>query len=188
MALGSLNIVFGGLLCIRQIDLKKLIAYSSICHVGMTVLALFGALNRFAFDGALLSIFSHAFVASGLFALAGCLHDRCGTRVLQNFMGLAPQMTWWVVYFFLLTLANMSFPGSLGFLAEYFMLTGLAAPWSDVFILVVFAFGVFSVTVYSIVAFSRIAFGQLDLARVDDYVDLDWREHVLALLMIVPLI
>lgn len=128
MGLSSLNIVFGGLLCIRQVDLKKLIAYSSVCHVGMTVLALFGAISRQAFDGALLSIFSHAFVSSGLFALAGCLHDRCGTRVLQNFMGLAPQMTWWVIYFFLLTLANISFPGSLGFLAEYFMLTGLAAP------------------------------------------------------------
>jgi len=87
-----MNIMAGSLIAIRQVDLKKLIAYSSVCHVGFTILALFAAISRQAFDGAVLSIFSHALVSSGLFGLVGFIYERTGTRDFQNYTGFVPNM------------------------------------------------------------------------------------------------
>jgi NADH-quinone oxidoreductase subunit M len=122
--LALLSIYHASLVALRQIDLKKAIAYSSVAHMGFVLLGLF-SLNIYGVLGSLFIMFSHGLVASALFFLVGVIYDRFKSRNILDYGGLASIMPNYSVFFFFFTLANLSFPGTSNFIGEAYSLIGL---------------------------------------------------------------
>jgi NADH-quinone oxidoreductase subunit M len=122
--IGFLSIFFASLLILRQIDLKKIIAYSSIIHMNYAVCSIF-CLNIYGIAGSVLFTLSHGFISSALFFLIGCVYDRYGTRNIKLLRGLLIYMPFYSLFFFIYNLANMSFPGCISFVSELLILLGV---------------------------------------------------------------
>jgi NADH:ubiquinone oxidoreductase subunit 4 (subunit M) len=122
--LAVVSVVYASLATIRQIDMKRIIAYSSIAHMNLIVLGLF-SLNQHGIDGAIYLMIGHGIVSSALFFCVGVLYDRYHTRLLKYYSGLVIMMPAFTIFFFLFTLANMSFPGTSNFIGEFVILTGI---------------------------------------------------------------
>lgn len=116
-----LSIIYGSLSTIRQIDLKKIIAYSSIVHMNFAILGLYTN-TLIGLQGSLFLMISHGLISSALFFCIGILYDRYHTRVLYYYGGLAQVMPIYAVIFFIFLLSNMGFPGTSGFIGEILIL------------------------------------------------------------------
>jgi NADH-quinone oxidoreductase subunit M len=127
-ALALVSIVYGGLLAWRQTDLKAMIAYSSISHMGVVVLGI-STLNELGLMGATLQMSAHGLVAGALFLLIGLLYERTHTREIADYSSLVRQAPRFAVFTTLALLAALSLPGTAGFVAELHALTGGLARW-----------------------------------------------------------
>jgi NADH-quinone oxidoreductase subunit M len=123
MALGVFGILYGALVALVQTDLKRLIAYSSVSHMGYIVLGLF-ALEPVAVEGASLQLINHGLSAAGLFALVGMIYERFHTRSIANLGGIAAKAPWLTVLFMLFTFSSIGLPGLNGFVGEFMILAG----------------------------------------------------------------
>lgn len=123
-ALSTLAVLYTSLTAIRQIDLKKIIAYASVSHMNIVVLGLFNY-SVVGFLGSIFLMLSHGIVSSGLFFCVGVLYDRYHTRLLKYFGGLVFVMPIYAVCFFILILSNFSFPGTSNFVGEVLVMYGL---------------------------------------------------------------
>lgn len=162
------GIFFCSLSAIIQVDLKKLIAYSSVAHMNLVALGLF-SLNTQGIQGAIFLMIAHGLVSSGLFFLVGFLYTRYGTRNIERYCGLVQVMPLYTVFFFIFMLANVGFPITCNFVGELLVLIGVAQKSYAVALIASFS-GVFCVA-YSFIAFNRIAFLNLKSDR-EDYKDL----------------
>lgn len=116
--LGAFNIVWGAVACLVQTDMKRVIAYSSVSHMGFVLMGL-GALSAAALNGAIFQMISHGVISAALFFLVGCVYERCHTRDLREIGGgLAKQMPYVFYFWMLATMANLGLPGLAGFVAE----------------------------------------------------------------------
>ncbi|MBU6364557.1 MAG: NADH-quinone oxidoreductase subunit M, partial [Acidobacteria bacterium] len=122
-ALGVAGILYGALVALAQTDLKRLIAYSSVSHMGYCVLGL-AALEPVAVEGATLQLINHGLSAAGLFALVGMIYERYHTRSIPNLGGIAPRAPWLTVMFLLFTFSSIGLPGLNGFVGEFMILLG----------------------------------------------------------------
>jgi len=122
--IGIISIIYSSLSTIRQIDLKKIIAYASIGHMNFVLLGLFSQ-SLEGLIGSLYIMLSHGFISSGLFITIGVLYDRHHSRILYYYRGLANVMPLFAIFFFLLNLANLSFPGTSSFIGEFLILLPL---------------------------------------------------------------
>lgn len=173
-----IGIWYSSLSTIRQIDLKKIIAYSSIGHMNYVVLGLFS--NQLeGMLGAYYMMISHGFVSSGLFLCIGVLYERYHSRNLFDYGGLVQIMPLYVVFLFLFCFANFGFPGTSSFIGEFLILLGLACSNSVVF--VIGGFGLLLSTVYNLWFLNRLSFGPLS-AKVVTNMDLNKREFFLLVL------
>jgi NADH:ubiquinone oxidoreductase subunit 4 (subunit M) len=118
------GILFCSLIALRQNDLKKIIAYSSVAHMNLIVLGIF-SVNIQGIQGSILMMIGHAFCSSGLFFLIGCLYDRHKNRLLNYYGGLVQSMPGFAFIFFFYTLTNFSFPGTSNFVGEILILMGI---------------------------------------------------------------
>jgi proton-translocating NADH-quinone oxidoreductase chain M len=141
------SIVYGSLTAIRQIDLKKIIAYSSIAHMNLVVLGLF-SFSQQGLEGSVYLMLAHGIVSSALFLCVGVIYDRHHTRLLKYYSGLVQIMPFFTTCFFLFTLANMSFPGTSNFVGEVLVLTGVFS--ANTVYLLFAASGIVLSAVYSI--------------------------------------
>ncbi|MCC7052036.1 MAG: NADH-quinone oxidoreductase subunit M [Gemmatimonadaceae bacterium] len=123
MTLASVSIVYGACLALVQTDIKKIIAYSSISHLGYVMLGLL-SLELTGIQGAMIQMVSHGLVAAGLFLLVGMIYERCHTRELAAFGGLARQVPVYAVFFMIFTLASVGLPATSGFTGEFLVLLG----------------------------------------------------------------
>jgi NADH-quinone oxidoreductase subunit M len=123
LAVGLVNIIYGALLSFRQTDLKAMIAYSSMSHMG-TVLLGVSTLNTAGLMGATLQMFTHGITISALFLLAGALHERAHTRDLRDFGGLAAVVPGFTIFMSLALLGSMGLPGLAGFISELHTMIG----------------------------------------------------------------
>jgi NADH-quinone oxidoreductase subunit M len=123
-SLAVLSVVYASLVTIRQIDLKRIIAYSSIAHMNLIVLGLFSYTQQ-GIDGAIYLMISHGVVSTALFFCVGVLYDRHHTRLLKYYGGLAQVMPIYAMFLFFFTLANMGFPGTSNFIGELLILVGI---------------------------------------------------------------
>jgi NADH-quinone oxidoreductase subunit M len=129
MALAVLSIVYGACLALVQDDIKKIIAYSSISHLGYVMLGLL-SLELAGVQGAVIQMVSHGLVAAGLFLMVGMIYERCHTRELAAYGGLAKLLPVYSVFFMILTLASVGLPTTSGFTGEFLVLLGaFKAAW-----------------------------------------------------------
>lgn len=122
--LSLLGVVYGSFSTVRQIDLKRIIAYSSVAHMNLVVLGLF-SFSVQGVEGALFLMVGHGVVSAALFFCVGVLYDRYHSRLLRYYGGLVTVMPTFATFFFIFTLANMSFPGTSNFLGELLIFVGL---------------------------------------------------------------
>jgi NADH-quinone oxidoreductase subunit M len=123
MALAVLSIVYGACLALVQDDIKKIIAYSSISHLGYVMLGLL-SLELAGIQGAMVQMVSHGLIAAGLFLVVGMIYERCHTRELAAYGGLARLLPVFAVFVLLLTLASVGLPTTSGFTGEFLVLLG----------------------------------------------------------------
>jgi len=129
MTLAVVSIVYGACLALVQDDIKKIIAYSSISHLGYVMLGLL-SLDLIGIQGALIQMVSHGLVAAGLFLMVGMIYERCHTRELAAYGGLAKLLPVYSVFFMILTLASVGLPTTSGFTGEFLALLGaFKAAW-----------------------------------------------------------
>ncbi len=130
--LGVTGIIYGALVALVQTDLKRLVAYSSVSHMGYVVMGLF-ALTPLAVEGANLQLINHGLASAGLFAIVGMIYERFHTRSIANLGGVAAKAPWLTVFFMLFTFSSIGLPGLNGFVGEFMILAGsFQRAWSGV--------------------------------------------------------
>lgn len=123
--LAVIGIVYGALLALAQDDIKKLIAYSSISHLGFVVLGIF-ALNRAGIQGGMIQMVNHGISTAGLFLIVGFLYERRHTRAISEYGGLAKRVPILAAFYLIISLSSMALPGTNGFVGEFLILVGAA--------------------------------------------------------------
>jgi NADH:ubiquinone oxidoreductase subunit 4 (subunit M) len=154
-ALSICGIIFCSMSAVVQLDLKKLIAYSSVAHMNLVVLGIF-SLNLQGIQGSIFLMIAHGLVSSGLFFLVGFLYDRHHTRVITYYSGLVQPMPIFTTLLFLFFLANVSFPLTANFVGELLILAGIIQ--KSFFSAFFAATGIVLSAIYSFFAFGRVAF------------------------------
>jgi NADH-quinone oxidoreductase subunit M len=185
LALGAIGIVYGALLAMAQEDLKRLIACSSVSHLGFVVLGLF-ALTGPALRGALLQMINHGLSTGLLFLLVGMVYERTHTRELARYGGIARVMPVFALFFVFTVLASAGLPGLNGFVGEYLILAGtfqVAPVWTAVSVT-----GVVLGAVYLLMATRRVLFGAVTNAENHHLRDLGLREVTLMLPLVAGVI
>ena len=153
-----ISIIYGSFATIRQIDLKKIIAYSSVVHMNFTIIGLFTD-SLIGLQGSYFSMISHGIISGSLFFCIGMLYDRYHTRLLYYYGGLVQFMPIFASIFFIFILSNMGFPGTSGFVGEILILVSVFNINSKIGFLICFSM-VFA-SIYSIWLFNRVIFGEL---------------------------
>jgi NADH-quinone oxidoreductase subunit M len=180
------GIVYTCCTTIRQVDLKKIIAYSSVSHMSFVILGLF-SVNIVGIAGSIFLMLSHGIVSGGLFFLVGCIYDRFKTRILFYYSGLVNVMPLFAVLFFILILGNISFPGTSGFVGELLILLGVFE--TNLFVAMASTFSIILTAVYSIWLYNRLVFNKLNIACFSVFQDLTKREfYIGAIFCILALI
>ncbi|RKX60393.1 MAG: NADH-quinone oxidoreductase subunit M [Thermodesulfobacteriota bacterium] len=123
LALSVIGIVYAGLICLIQEDWKRLIAYSSVSHMGFVTLGIF-SLNPIGVQGAILQMINHGIVTGALFMCVGVIYDRTHSRAIRYYSGLATTMPIYAAFFMVFTLASIGLPGTNGFIGEFLILLG----------------------------------------------------------------
>ena len=191
--LAVIGIVYGACLALAQSDLKKMVAYSSISHLGYVMLGLF-ALTPEAVQGAILQMVNHGISTGALFVLVGMLYERRHTREIADFGGLAYRLPLFSVVFMIITLSSVALPGTNGFVGEFLILLGsFKAAWAhfvvhqEVFRLILMVFatsGVILGAYYMLWMVQRVFFGPLTNDKNKNLSDLSLREG----LVLIPFI
>ncbi len=180
-ALSIIAIVYTSLVALAQEDMKKLIAYSSVAHMGFVTMGIF-TLNRQGVDGAIFQMVSHGFVSGALFLCVGVIYDRMHTREIAAYGGLVNRMPIYAFVFLLFTMANVGLPGPSGFVGEFLTMTG--AFLSNTWVAVGAATGVILSAAYALYLYRRVVYGPLDKPQLQDIKDMSLRE----IITIAPLI
>jgi NADH-quinone oxidoreductase subunit M len=181
VGLSLIAIVYTSLVALAQTDMKKLIAYSSVAHMGFVTLGIF-SLTQQGLDGAMLIMISHAFVSGALFLCVGVVYDRLHTREIVRYGGMADNMPRYALVFMIFMLGSVGLPGTSGFVGEFLALQG--AYLADSWYAFVAATGVILGAAYMLWLYRRLFYGKLVKDDVRAMPDLNLREYA----MFVPLI
>jgi NADH-quinone oxidoreductase subunit M len=171
--LGVIGIVYGALVAWVQDDVKRLVAYSSISHLGFCVLG-FSVLNTWGLQGAMLQMFNHGVSTAALFFAVGVLYERKHTRLIADFGGVASKMPVFGFVFMVFVLSSIGLPLTNGFVGEFLILFGSFN--SSTVLSAIGVSGIVLGSVYMLSCYRRIMFGTLDVAKNGDLMDLSWRE------------
>nr|YP_010338880.1 NADH dehydrogenase subunit 4 [Bangia atropurpurea]UNJ18847.1 NADH dehydrogenase subunit 4 [Bangia atropurpurea] len=170
--------LYASLTTIRQIDLKKIIAYSSVSHMGFVTLGLF-SFNLQGIEGSIILMLSHGLVSSALFLCVGVLYDRHKTRILKYYGGLVQAMPIFSILLLFFTFSNIGFPGTSSFVGELLVLMGLFQ--FSIISTFLSAFSLILGAGYSIWLFNRVCFGNLKLQYISTFQDISRREFYILL-------
>jgi NADH-quinone oxidoreductase subunit M len=171
--LALVGIIYGGLVAMVQGDVKRLVAFSSVSHLGFVMLGIF-AMNEEGMCGGILQMLNHGFSTGALFLIVGMIYERRHTRMIADFGGLSKVMPVFATFFMIVTLSSIGLPGLNGFVGEFLILLGAfkAEPlWA-----VVGALGVILAAVYMLWMFQRVMFGEVDKEENRVLKDLSVRE------------
>ena len=172
-ALSVVAIVYASLVALMQEDMKKLVAYSSVAHMGFVTMGIF-SLNKQGIDGAMFQMISHGLVSGALFLCVGVIYDRMHTREIAAYGGLVHRMPLYAAIFMLFTMANVGLPGTSGFVGEFLSLAGvfLSNTWVAFFATT----GVILSAAYALWLYARVIFGKLEKANLSWMPDVTPRE------------
>jgi len=179
--LSVIAIAYTSLVAFRQTDIKKLIAYSSVAHMGFVTMGIFAG-NAQGMQGAIFQMLSHGLISGALFLCVGVVYDRMHTREIAFYGGLTNRMPWYAAIFLMFTMANVGLPGTSGFIGEMLTMTGVyqASTWAAF----VAATGVILSAVYALTLYRNVMFGEITNPALATIKDIDLRE----LVIFVPLI
>ena len=179
--MSAIAIVYTSLVALAQSDMKKLIAYSSVAHMGYVTLGIFAA-NQQGVDGAIFQMISHGFVSGALFLCVGVIYDRMHTREIDAYGGLVNRMPAYALVFMFFTMANVGLPGTSGFVGEFLTLVGIFQV--NTWVAFVATSGVILSASYALWLYRRVVFGALLKEALKTITDMDRREK----LMFAPLV
>ncbi|HXU92837.1 MAG TPA: NADH-quinone oxidoreductase subunit M [Gallionella sp.] len=180
IALSLIAVVYIGLVALMQTDMKKLVAYSSISHMGFVTLGFF-IFNAYGMEGALLQMVSHGFVAGALFLCIGVLYDRMHSRKIADYGGVVNTMPVFAAFFMLFAMANSGLPGTSAFVGEFVVILGAVKAnfW--------YAFAAASTLIfgaaYTLWMYKRVIFGAVANSHVAELKDLNLRETLILALL-----
>jgi NADH-quinone oxidoreductase subunit M len=177
-ALSVIAIVYTSLVAFRQLDIKKLIAYSSVAHMGFVTMGIF-SMNAQGVEGAIFQMLSHGVISGALFLCVGVIYDRMHTREIAAYGGLVNPMPLYAMVFMLFTLGNVGLPGTSGFIGEFLTMTG--AFQANTWVAAGAATGVILSAVYALTLYKRVVFGQIADVRLETIDDLVAREALMFL-------
>ncbi|WP_207458526.1 NADH-quinone oxidoreductase subunit M [Azospirillum sp. SYSU D00513] len=166
-------VIYTSLVALVQEDMKKLIAYSSVAHMGFVTVGLF-ALNEQGIEGAIFQMLSHGVVSGALFLCVGVVYDRLHTREISRYGGLVKNMPKYAVVFLFMTMASVGLPGTAGFVGEFLVMLG--AFRDNTWVAMLIATGMVLGAAYALWLFRRVVYGKLTRADVRSMVDLTPRE------------
>ncbi len=174
--LSVIAIIYTSLVALAQEDIKKLIAYSSVAHMGYVTMGIFTA-NVYGIEGAIFQMLSHGLVSGALFLCVGVVYDRMHTREIAAYGGLANNMPKYATVFLIFTMANVGLPGTSGFIGEF--LTLLGAFKVNTWVALFATTGVILSAAYALWLYRRVIFGALDKESLKGLLDLSMREKAL---------
>ena len=174
--LSVIAIIYTSLVAFAQNDMKKMIAYSSVAHMGYVTLGIF-ALNKQGIEGAMFQMLSHGVVSAALFLCVGVVYDRLHTREIDRYGGLVNNMPRYAVAFMVFMMASVGLPGTSGFVGEFMSLLG--AFKSNIILATLGALGIVLGAVYMLSLYRRVVFGPLDKKDVKAMTDIGVREIVM---------
>ncbi|MGA0314377.1 MAG: NADH-quinone oxidoreductase subunit M [Alphaproteobacteria bacterium] len=172
-SLSVIAVIYTSLVALAQIDMKKLIAYSSVAHMGFVTLGIF-ALNIQGIQGAIYQMLSHGIVSAALFLCVGVVYDRMHTRLIDRYGGLVERMPIYAFTFMLFMLASVGLPGTGGFIGEFLVLVGLFKVNTTVAVLA--SLGVVLGAAYMLWLYRRVVFGSLTREDLKLITDMNVRE------------
>ncbi len=181
--LSVIGIIYAALVAMVQEDVKKLVAYSSVAHLGYVMLGVF-ALNVEGLSGGMLQMLNHGVSTGALFLIVGFIYERRHTRLITDFGGLAKQMPVFATIFMIVTLSSIGLPGTNGFVGEFLILTGAFESELRWFA-VIAASGVILSAVYMLWMYQRVMFGELTNPKNQTLSDLNAREIAIMLPLLV---
>jgi NADH-quinone oxidoreductase subunit M len=172
--LSVIGIIYASLVAMVQEDVKKLVAYSSVAHLGFVMLGVF-SLNQMGLQGGMLQMLNHGVSTGALFLIVGFIYERRHTRLITDFCGLSKQMPIFATIFMIVTFSSIGLPGTNGFVGEFLVLLGSFESnlrWYAI----IASSGVILSAVYMLWMFQRVMFGKLDNPKNQKLLDLDARE------------
>jgi NADH-quinone oxidoreductase subunit M len=174
--MSAIAIVYTSLVALAQNDMKKLIAYSSVAHMGYVTMGIFAA-NQQGVEGAIFQMLSHGFISGALFLCVGVIYDRMHTREIDAYGGLVNRMPAYALVFMFFTMANVGLPGTSGFIGEFLTLAGIFQV--NTWVAVLATSGVILSAAYALWLYRRVVFGDLIKESLRSITDMTAREKAI---------
>ena len=183
--LSVIAIIFTSLIALMQEDMKKLIAYSSVAHMGFVTLGIF-TIQQQGIEGSIIQMISHGLVSAALFLCVGVVYDRLHSRLISTYGGIVSIVPKYAVLFMVFTLAALGLPGTTGFIGEFLILMGA---FKDNFLVAVIAsFGVILGAAYMLWLYKRVIFGKLINEDLKNLIDLNKSEMLILSSLALPIL
>jgi len=180
--LALIGIIYGALVAMVQKDVKSLVAYSSVAHLGFVMLGMF-ALNTQGVTGSILQMVNHGIATGALFLLVGMIYERRHTRLIDDFGGIAHVMPVFSAIFMIITLASIGLPGTNGFVGEFLILLGTYS--SNPIFAAIGTAGIILAAVYMLWMVQRVFFGECIKDENKKLLDMNWRELAIAIPLVI---
>tara|TARA_Y100000992_G_scaffold263716_1_gene200146 strand:+ start:1 stop:1041 length:1041 start_codon:yes stop_codon:yes gene_type:complete len=181
--LSVIAIIFTSLIALMQEDMKKLIAYSSVAHMGFVTLGIF-TIQQQGLEGSIIQMISHGLVSAALFLCVGVVYDRMHSRLINTYGGIVSIVPKYSILFMLFTLSALGLPGTSGFVGEFLI---LMAAFKDNFLVAVLAsLGVIIGAAYMLWLYKRVIFGKLVNSDLKQMIDLNKSEIVILISLAIP--
>ena len=172
-ALSIIAIIYTSLVALMQDDMKKLIAYSSVAHMGFVTIGIF-SLTKQGLEGSIIQMISHGLISAALFLCVGVVYDRYHSRMISSYGGLVNIMPKYAFVFMIFTLAALGLPGTSGFVGEFLVLVG--AFQKNILVAVLASTGVIFAAVYMLWLYRRVVFGRITNSKLKEMLDLNKTE------------
>ena len=183
--LSVIAIILTSLIALMQEDMKKLIAYSSVAHMGFVTLGIF-TLQQQGIEGSIIQMISHGLVSAALFLCVGVVYDRMHSRMISAYGGIVAIIPKYSILFMLFTLAALGLPGTSGFVGEFLVIVG-AFKFSS-YVVIGAAFGIILSAVYMLYLYKRIIFGTITNDKLVDILDINLREKIILIPLAISVI
>ena len=183
--LSVIAIIFTSLSALMQDDMKKLIAYSSVAHMGFVTLGIF-TIQQQGIEGSIIQMLSHGLVSAALFLCVGVVYDRMHSRLINTYGGLISIIPKYSVLFMVFTLASLGLPGTTGFVGEFLILMGVFK--DNILVAVIASVGVILGAAYILWLYKRVVFGKLTNKDLQKMIDLNKSEYFILVSLAIPIL
>jgi len=168
--LSIIAIIYTSLVALMQEDMKKLIAYSSVAHMGFVTIGIF-SLTKQGLEGSIIQMLSHGLISAALFLCVGVVYDRFHSRMISSYGGLVNIMPKYAVVFMIFTLAALGLPGTSGFVGEFLVLVGVFQV--NIFVAAIASLGIILAAAYMLWLYKRVIFGKIASSEIKEMKDLN---------------